>query len=105
MTTQVLPVAFKYVTNGEVLFVNAARYQNSLPFSGAFEVFDLDYSLKQTEDGRLIATVNCTTEGVPLTEDSVLDIEVLGHYEGSIGYEGEVISCIAVSPAPEAEKA
>jgi hypothetical protein len=74
MTTNILPVSLKTVNDAQVLIVSVACFQNSAPFSGAFEVFDLDHCITRNEDGSLMATVNCTTEGLPLTEDSTLEI-------------------------------
>ena len=99
MTINIQPTAFKTISSGEVLLVSAARFQNSLPFSGAFEVFDLYQCITKVEGDKLIASVNCTTEGVPLTENSILDIELIGDYQGSIEFSGDVITCISIHPS------
>ena len=54
--------------------------------------------MSRKEDGRLMATVKCTTEGLPLTEDGTLEIELLGNYEQVVGFLGEVIAIISVAP-------
>lgn len=97
MTEPVQPTAFKKICDGQVLLVKAARFQNSPPFAGAFEVFDLDECISRTESGALMATVICTSGDVPLTEESTLDIELLGHHEGVIGFEGDVITCLTAA--------
>jgi hypothetical protein len=98
MTTNIRPSNLKTVNDAQVLIVSDARFQNSAPFSGSFEVFDLDHCITRNEDGNLMATVNCTTAGLPLTEDSTLEIELQGHYESCIGFSGDVITCIAIIP-------
>ena len=87
----------KTVSDAQVLIFSEAKFQESLPFSGAFEVFDLDQCLERKEDGRLMAIVNGTIEGIPPTEDSTLEIELVGHYEGMIGFDGDVITSISVT--------
>lgn len=98
MTTNIRPSSLKTVNDAQVLIVSDARFQNSAPFSGAFEVFDLDHCIARNNDGKLMATVNCTTADLALTEDSTLEIELQGHYESCIGFSGEVIICIAITP-------
>ncbi|WP_089960150.1 hypothetical protein [Limnohabitans sp. 2KL-3] len=87
----------KTVSDAQVLIFSEAKFQESLPFSGAFEVFDLDQCFERKEDGRLMAIVNGTIEGIPLTEDSTLEIELVGHYEGIVGFAGDVITSISVT--------
>jgi len=97
MSGPLQPTAFKTISDGQVLLVNAARFQNSPPFAGAFEVFDLDECITRTESGALMATVMCTSGDVPLTEESSLDIELLGLHEGVNGFEGDVITCLSAA--------
>ena len=96
MNEPVQPTAFKTIRDGQVLSVSAARFQNSSPFAGVFEVFDLEACVTRTVDGVLMASVICTSGDVPLTEESTLDIELLGHHEGIVGFEGDVITCLSI---------
>ena len=99
MSEHIQPTAFKTIDGGQALSVTAARFQNSPPFAAIFEVFDVDDCITRTEGGALMATVMCTSGDVSLTEDSTLDIELLGHHEGIVGYVGDVITCLAI-PSP-----
>lgn len=97
MTRQMIPTVTAHIDDGETLLVSSARYQDSLPFSGTFQVFDLDLCVQRKDDGRLFATVICAVDGdAEANEDSCIDIELLGDYQAVVGAYFDVIQRIAV---------
>lgn len=102
MSKQIMPTLMARIRDGQVLVAPLARYQDSAPFAGTFQVFDLDHCFHQKEDGRLFATVMCGVDGdASADEDSSIDIELLATHQGVIGGESEVIRRIAVLQIPQ----
>lgn len=95
MTTPIKIVASRQVDGREVLFIQSASYQGSAPFSGAFEVFDLDTCCRtDPEDGRRLVDVVCQWQGDP-TEDAMVTLELHDPVpQGCVGFVGEVVANI-----------
>jgi hypothetical protein len=92
-------LAQRYVDNAQVVIItSSATYRGSAPFSGAFEVWDIDECLnKHAETGKTLLSVRCQWQD-EYDEDNTLELEVqyLNIYDlhGIMGYEGDVIDRI-----------
>lgn len=79
----------------EHVIVDAASYNGSAPFSGIFEVFDLDTCLTtDPADGRVHLTVQCQF-GDQDDEDASLVLELPNGAIGVIGQVGNEVEVIA----------
>ena len=88
-------VETKVVSNAQVVIARAAIYADSTPFSGVFEVWDVDhYRHTDPVTGKSTASFRCRLENTPDDEDAVLDFELIDIETEVIGYDGDVIKQI-----------
>ena len=77
--------------------VHAASFQGSEPFSGTFQVWDLDDLIRFDPDtGKRTATVLCSAGDAPYHEDSMIEIELTSVEVGAIGFDGHVVRRIGI---------
>lgn len=97
MTKAIQVVETRLADDGEQVILQSAIYKGSAPFSGIFEVFDLDTCIhKGGEDGRTYVTVRCQF-GDQNDEDADLVLELpegANSAVGNIGGGVEVVTRI-----------
>ncbi len=80
------------VNDLEVLLVQSAIFDGSVPFSGCFVVFDIDLVTRtDPQTGKTFVHINCAFGDEPYNEESMIEIEVLSYESVVIGFDGEVI--------------
>ena len=97
MKPRVTITSRRKVENVQAIMIDSASYKGSEPFSGVFEVWDVDECMHTDVSGRLMVKVLCS-EGPVYDEDRTLDLAlhdtithtVIGHY-------GEVASTIDIT--------
>lgn len=97
MTKAIQIVDTRRADGGEQVILQSATYQGSAPFSGIFEVFDLDTCIhKGPDDGRTFVTVRCQF-GDQNDEDADLVLEIpegTNSVIGNIGSDVKVVKRI-----------
>lgn len=93
MSKQIKIVATREVTDCEALLINAASYQGSEAFGGAFQVWDLDDCCWTDADtGQLVVEVICQSPE-DMSEDATLLLTLHDPMpEGCSGYQGDVVA-------------
>lgn len=93
MTKQIKIVASREEKSCEALFINAASYQGSAPFGGAFQVWDLDNCCStDPETGQMLVDVLCQWQDDP-SEEPMMTLTVHDpHPVGCSGFDGDVVA-------------
>ena len=89
-------LATRFVEDAQVVFIKSATYKGSLPFSGVFQVSDVDYCRRfEASAKHTIVTVQCCWSDEPEHEDSELALEVADAVsQDCVGFSGEVVARI-----------
>ena len=61
MTKQIKIVASREVSGCDTLFIEAASYQGSAPFGGAFQVWDLDHCCSTDPETGQMTSMSCAS--------------------------------------------
>ena len=106
MKTSLQILAQEMATAGDQIFLPAASFRGSLPFSGYFHVGDLDFLgfRREFDGGPIVLDVICDIEGEPAEEGAMITVELLCHPNDTVGVMGggfDTITKIALVAAAE----
>lgn len=91
-------LAFRTVNAAQTISVQSATYRGSAPFSGEFEVWDVDSCYRKDEvTGQLMVSVRCNWEQA---DDEDMTLELALHdvtVQDCIAYSGDVVASIGCS--------